>query len=222
MNPAPRGPSPHDPPSTYRLGIAKQEEFAQSCGAAGLLCAAMELGRTELWNGCPLDTVSGQAEPFMFQSINGVPPGADLHQEGYSFPTGLIDTARRLGLDGHVHVVPPVSSSLVPMFGERILDELQAMRIYLQDGPEEPLGPHQRRLRAVVLIAHQTGAEPADEQLRYVLERPDGSVMDPATGRNHDNPSHLNQMTKAGQYANTGVSVVIIDPHWKPTGRPHH
>ncbi|OJH39700.1 hypothetical protein [Cystobacter ferrugineus] len=219
MNPAPRGPSPHESPSSYRLGIAKREEFAHSCGATGLLCAAMELGRTEFWNGSPLDTVPGKAEPLMFQSTNGVPPGEDLHQEGLSSPTGLIDTARRLGLDGHVHVVPPVPSSLVPMFGEHIVDELQSMRIYLQDGPEEPLGPHQRRLRAVVFIAHPTGPEPADEQLRYVLERPDGSVMDPATGQNHDNPGLMNQMMKTGQYANTGVSVVITDPHWRPTGR---
>jgi cysteine protease IpaJ len=179
----------------------------------------MELGRTELWNGCPLDTVPGQAERFLFQCINRVPPERDLQAEVESFPTGLIDAARRLELDGHLHVVPPIASSLVAMFGDGIMEELQSLRIHLQDGPEEPLGPHQRRLRAVVFITHPTGPEPTPDRLRYVLERPDGTVMDPATGRNHDDPGHLNHMTKTGRYANTGVSVVLTDPHWQPMRR---
>ncbi|WNG25345.1 hypothetical protein F0U62_15895 [Cystobacter fuscus] len=179
----------------------------------------MELGRTELWNGCPLDTVPGQAERFLFQCVNRVPPDRDLQAEAESFPTGLIDAARRLELDGHLHVVPPIDSSLVSMFGDGIMEELRALRIHLQDGPEEPLGPHQRRLRAVVFIPHPTGPEPVRNRLRYVLERPDGTVMDPATGRNHDDPGHLNQMTKTGRYADTGISVVLTDPHWKPMRR---
>jgi len=205
-----------EPHLSYRQGIAKQEEFANSCGATSLLCAAMELGRTELWNGCPLDTSPGPAESFMYQSTNGVPPEGNLHDEGYSSPTGLLETARRLGLDGYVHVVLPVTSSLIEMFGGGILDDLYSMRVHIEDGPEAQIGPHQRRLRVVIFTAHETGPEPAARQLRYVMERPDDSVMDPATGRNYEHPGHMNQAMTTGRYSDTGVSVVISDPHWKP------
>ncbi|ATB37630.1 hypothetical protein CYFUS_003055 [Cystobacter fuscus] len=212
-NPAPSGPSRAKSSQAYRLGIAKQEEFTHSCGATGLLCAAMELGRTRLWNGCPIDTEPAQAERLLFQFINRIPPERDLQAEGESVPTWFIEAIRRLELDGHLHVVPPIDSSLVAMFGGGIMEEIRSMRIHLQNGPEEPLGPHQRRLRMVIFVPHPTGPEPAPNRLRYVLERPDGTVMDPATGQNHDNPGQLNQRTKAGRYADTGVSVVITDPH---------
>ncbi|MET0404574.1 MAG: hypothetical protein ABW123_19325 [Cystobacter sp.] len=207
------------PPPTYRASVARRKQFPHSSSATALLCCALEMGRSELWEGTPLEAEaeSEKAEGVIYRTILGLPAGSSLDDAGFSPLAGLIGTARRLAFECYVHVSRPMPETLVDIFGEGIVEALGALNVPIEEGSEFWLDANQRRLRLVSFDASKPDEEPVPKEMRYVMERPNDSIMNPETGENHENPKRLNETSTTGKYANTGVSLVIIDTQWKPS-----
>jgi cysteine protease IpaJ len=193
------------PPYQAKPNATMMQGYPMSCGAATLVSASMELGRTE-FQGTPLDDrFKHPCEGRVYASTSGV---SDASKAGYSYPAGIIKTAREMGLEGHVHMVPGFKTGALETFFPGAVNQVNDMGAKVDKGPEVPLHDNQRRLR--VLTTQGIG-------LHYVMERPNGSVMDPATGKTYKNLDTL--VKDAGwskNYSDTGLSVVLTDPSWPP------
>ncbi|MFY0578994.1 hypothetical protein ACN28S_36230 [Cystobacter fuscus] len=207
------------PTPTYAPVAQKKQAYTNSCGAASLLCAATELGSTHLGNQ-PLDTRTNASETQIYQATSGAYSMGNPENSGYSFPDRIVATGRALGLNGHVHMTNSLPSQVIKYFGGNVVNNLHATGVPIEEGPERQLAANQRRLRVVVVTANVAGRVPVMAGLHYIMERPDGSIMDPASGRNYNNIHELNQeMAQAGlpgvgrmmstHYANSGISVVL-------------
>jgi hypothetical protein len=166
----------------------KTQVYTNSCGAAALLCAAVELGHTEPPSGLPNSRlgqlselrVDDNSEIALYQITSGATTGRNATKEvgsntGYSYPQNVIFAARMLNLSAAIHVVPKLITPLVKAFHQDAVGQCNASGIQINELSNLPtLGTTQRRLRIVV---------PYGAGLHYVLERPDGTFMDPATGQ---------------------------------------
>jgi len=107
------------------MRVNKRQMYLQSCGAATLLCAAMELGVRHLpnlpgsilSNGQPRNA-DGTCESAIHQITSGAATGGNARlmpnqNTGYSIPYSLALAAQLLGLDVRVHMLPGLISSSV-------------------------------------------------------------------------------------------------------------
>jgi cysteine protease IpaJ len=209
----------------------RKQEYANSCGAASLLCASKELGKTNLptvdgefrWQGQPLDTRTSAAEQAIYSVSSGTANrNGDLKNEGYSQPDKLIQAADRLGLKSQVQVAPGIHGKVLETINPGLVTRLNEAGVEINRGPEQPLNENQRRLRVVRANVGVLDLPKGPVGLHYVLERPNGSVMDPATGFDYNNLSTLNKTMAAssqgiegtngwlkGSYTDTGISIIV-------------
>jgi cysteine protease IpaJ len=208
-----------------------QQTYPNSCGAVGLLCASMEMGKTEMFAGknskgdmqppVKLQTNNPMAEQAIYKHTSNAKPGQDPNNGPYSYPDRIVSTARVMGLNGEVQMVPGVTSSALKATKGDVVSRLQGSGVPIKEGAEPPLTEEQRRLRVVVSTANVGGKVPIAGGLHYIMERPNGTIMDPASGRNYQNLQSLNaELAKTpihdktgkmltGHYMDSGVSVVL-------------
>lgn len=190
--------------------MRKQQMYANSCGAASLLCAAGELGVTRLpeiagsmCSGQSL-AANGACETSLYQITSGAttgrnPAGRDLSKAGYSMPHNMVLAARLLGLDARVYMDGRLAAAIAWAYPEcRSITEQSGVRV-LQT-PPPPLDPNQRLLK-VLGVMKVAG-------LHYVMQRPTGSYMDPNDGRDYDNFDEMNN-SWLKSYADTGISILV-------------
>jgi len=182
-----------------------QQTHAQSCGAACLMVAAKELGVTSL----PKDINYGWGAGHDFSAgftvavENALYATTSNWQFAYSMPAFVGKAARRMGLDVTVHMsgccIPPLLQCLYP----QAVAQCAQLNIDVEQGGYGQLAENERALCVVGIGGGLFG-------LHYVLHRPDGSYMDPATNANY------NWFIAMGQgcgnmlkYLDTGISVVV-------------
>ena len=168
------------------------QSYGGSCGAVCLMCAAIELNIRQIRTLPPesrymhwpivapidLDT-NEQCERIIYNATgqNGGP--GDPGNWGYSMPSDIVITARRLGL--RAEVISYETNSLERLTG-RYPEEVPLLKLMMAHKPEA--GQHspdrpawgRREIRALW----------KGRWLHYILVRPDGTAMDPANGSNYE------------------------------------
>lgn len=196
-----------------------QQTFPQSCGAATLMCAALELGINELpanninflWAG-PRRLKKGPTKEAEIQ-IYSVTSGENkipTMVSGYSLPSKLALAADILDLEMTVHLPPSVTSTiLTTLYPSEIVDARNAGVNIVRSIPPR-LILDQVRLR--ILRVGGAGFFNIASGLHYVLERRNGSVMDPALGQNYANLDELQRLLRTmakTAYVDTGITVTL-------------
>ncbi|ANC04061.1 hypothetical protein AB688_18895 [Pseudomonas putida] len=187
----------------------KKQDFAFSCGAASLLCAAAELGVTTMPNTGARST--GQAlqanyfcEAALYQITSGSVTGgrldkeqADLSKLGYSFPHNVAIAARELGLDVKIYMSGMIASALSTFYPDA---ETKCVRAGFPIIHSEPpaLAANRRALKIVMTFGIG---------LHYVMQRPDGTYMDPGDGKDFADFKQMNLWNKC--YNATGITLVL-------------
>lgn len=196
----------------------KRQQFANSCGAASLLCAAIELGVPQipfnptytLWLNGPTPLASNNVcETALYQVTSNNPGNINAAGWGYSMPSNVVRCARMLGLQAWA-----VAYRTWTVRGLKIgyRDELDALRMI--NALAEPGGSwrgsnhstlgllgHQRELKVLMGRGrHNFGG------LHYVMVRPDRSVMEPGAGA--DYPAVDNAKTAVNMHG-TGLSIFV-------------
>ncbi|WP_460950576.1 hypothetical protein AB6N16_25385 [Pseudomonas marginalis] len=209
----------HQPPDPVSQ-IAKKQVFPNSCGAAALLCAAKELGvdKIPVLTGSMsehlgVDTLEldNRCESDLYRITSGcttVRHGqTDLEQAGYSMPDSLVIAGRLLGLDMKVEKNPGMLVAGLNWLYPTIENKLRGIGCPI-DLPGPALDSNEVKLEAMAVscVGLPIG-------LHWVVQRADGSYMDPATGENQKNFSALNNRLKkaAGRalgYYPSGISIV--------------
>jgi hypothetical protein len=188
-----------------------KQNYANSCGAVCLLCAAKELGIDKFpnikpWNGKPL-VVNTNCEGDVFKYTGtgklgtGGKPGTALSDLGYSMPAKLAAVARSLGLQNcNVYMRQGFYATMLSTFYSSAMEDGRGSDIPIVEQEMPGLAWNQRALR-VMAVQKVLG-------LHYVMQRPDGSYMDPGDGQNFDNFGALNASWMKG-YADTGIALVV-------------
>ena len=210
--------------------LARKQIFANSCGAASLLCAAKELGidkmpvfkdslsditgidSLELTNNCESDLYQ-----ITSRNYNPLMHHTNVSDSGYSMPEDIVIAARIIGLDTYAIENNTFFSKALSFIYPEVKEKLSSIGCELRQS-DTPLNPNQRKLEAVAV---SIAGVPAG--LHWVLCRPDNSYMDPGTGGNSPDFSGMQaEMKKSNNkfygYYKTGISVVLTktekaDPH---------
>jgi cysteine protease IpaJ len=186
----------------------KKQYYANSCGAACLLCAALELGHTNFAaiGNCSAGTLANDhvSEARLYYVSSGAAaaglPTVGLAKRGYSMPSNLIAAAQHIGFtNATVYMRSTLSKTLLKAFyASEVQACLNMANVNVVEGSNAKfshrpaLGQNEYKLVIV---------EPVMVCLHYVLHRPDGSYMDPASG---------NDMASMPSYYNrSGISIVL-------------
>ena len=208
-------------PAPLRRQLAKRQEHPNSCGAAALLCAAKELGvqKMPLFKGSfcakqgvdtlELDTRC-ESDLFMITgNCMGDKKGqAKLEKAGYSMPDQIVLAGRQLGLFMRVEKNQSLIANTLSGLYPKIEAELNAMGCPVVP-PMYSLKFNEIRLEA---LAGSFVGVPFT--LHWVMQRPDGSYMDPRTGENYQDFSALKKGAKQNinkwvSYYQSGISIVV-------------
>jgi hypothetical protein len=206
----------------------KQQRYPDSCGAASLLCAAIELGLTNLpdlghgplpaylsnfnplalsnqgWDGRALQTTD-QCETAIYYVTSG------RTLRGYSLPSAISRAALALGLRVTAYLGtfwrrPFSLPGLTAAYPNEIAD-VRNLGINIHSRAFMYLKTNQRALSVLVRTGRRGGG------LHYVMRRPGGSFMDPDTGADHSWWTfihHRRPVTGAAiPTTYTGVSLVL-------------
>lgn len=178
--------------------LSKRQSLPNSCGAAALLCAALELGVTMLPSAnsatIPL-AATDEIEHAIYRFTSG-DTASELRAGSYSPPDRIVLCARRLGLEGRISARNTAfSGRIAPAMGVAVQESCGRHRIEIEDSDSLPFVDFNARRLAIVVAG-------SEQSLHYVMVRPDGSVMDPGTGQNRRFP----------QLSDTGVSVILSRP----------
>ncbi|MFJ4153303.1 hypothetical protein ACIPZF_00620 [Pseudomonas sp. NPDC089752] len=194
--------------------MRKQQQFNNSCGAASLLCAAVELQARQLPNvggsnrGQPL-AVTPTCEAALYEITSGALTGGHvkpiIHGAlGYSLPHNLAIAARELGLDVAIYIHGRLSSMISTFYPDAEPNCIRAgFTVNHREAPS--LAHNQRALK--VMISGGVG-------LHYVMKRSDGTYMDPADGNDFTSFNHMNSWSK--MYKFTGITLVLSSPLGAP------
>lgn len=182
----------------------KKQAFGFSCGAASLLCAAVELDANALPGGLSatdaLRTNMCEVELYKITSgaiTGGVVKPFDPTKAGYSYPHNVALAARSLGLNVTIYMDGFVASALSVAYPQC---EEQCIRAGFPviHGPPPALAANRRAL--IVVTTFLIG-------LHYVMERPGGGYMDPNDGADFTDFKAMNMLSKA--YGKTGITLVL-------------
>jgi hypothetical protein len=206
--------------ATSNEHLAKKQVFANSCGAASLLCVAKELGIEKIPAligsmseslGCDTLELDNRCESDIYTITSGNGTQRRHHDNlmsaGYSMPDGIVTAGRLLGLKMTVEEAPNVFSKVLSWLYPEAKSRLPSMGCTVAHGPNAlETGQAKIEAMAVTLVGLPVG-------LHWVVQRSDGSYMDPATGKNHKGFSELNAGAKqAGHgvlgYRQTGISII--------------
>jgi len=188
--------------------INRQQHYANACGAVCLLCAALELGKTNFpaIGTCGAMTLGNDfySERALYYISSGAAaagrPIGGLAGEGYSMPSRLIEAAVHIGFqNATVYMRSTLSKEVLKAF---YANEVQACRNLANVNVVE--GKAARSSRRAALAGNEyklVVTEPFLVSLHYVLHRPDGRYMDPATGNDSASMPTL--------YNRSGISIVI-------------
>ncbi|WP_206429726.1 hypothetical protein [Pseudomonas chlororaphis] len=131
----------------------------------------------------------------------------NLMDAGYSMPDGIVTAGRLLGLKMTVEENPNIFSKALSWFYPEAKSRLSGMGCAVVHGPNA-LEPGQAKIEAMVVtfVGLPVG-------LHWVVQRSDGSYMDPATGKNHKVFSELNASAKQARhgvlgYRQTRISII--------------
>lgn len=195
----------------------KVQDFSNSCGACALLVTAKELGIQQM-SDIPSSEKSMQSnqgvlvlnklsEEDIYRVTSGSTETTDLDKAGYSMPSGIVKAAKLLGLQTKV---TKDESRLSKVIENRYPDEetkLKSMGNEPQLASDADKGHY--RLEVMIYVDQN---EPTEE-LHWVVKRPDGSYMNPGTGKNANDSNQLNEHLKSSgtSLMYTGISVIV----WK-------
>lgn len=202
-----------------------RQTYENSCGAAALLCAATELGITQIpragrWSfleaSTPLVGNTGEVSQALLgwrgdYFVNGLVEGGQRVEaalyavtsgdlKGYSVPSRVAGCARQLGLTIRIYLGPgPASAALLLAYpNERAACADQGVAIHETASP----GATEKERELVVL---QVGLG-----LHYVMRRPPNcgfdTYMDPANGKDY---TDFDALKGNGKYVDTGVSLMV-------------
>lgn len=209
--------------------------FSNSCGAASLLCAAIELDVKQiparpalqnLWNVESTITLPNgdyESERKIYAVTSGIARTAvpDI-DTGYSLPSNIARAVKALGLDATAYVPYNLSGILLRfLYGDEIVNSINAgMPVIYAYAP--PLIENQRLLK-VFRVGDAAFWKPATG-LHYVMQRPNNSLMDPAAF--YDDKGHpggddfisvdnciQHHRTQNRYYQDTGISILISKKH---------
>jgi hypothetical protein len=193
-----------------------EQNYKNSCGAAGLLTIACEMGvpemttlpgsyherklgscqaRLSLAKRCEMDI-------YMMTSNIGSSEEEDLENAGYSMPNHIVSAARAMGLKSEVREKPGVYAAVLNNIYPEACEGLLADGIEIKNS-NEPLKEGELEMKAMAV----TGAGiPAG--LHWVVARPDGTYMDPANGKNYSSFERLKDAAPAGTGALSGMGAL--------------
>lgn len=197
-----------------QMKVHYKQQHDNSCGAACLLCAAIELGITEIPESPHyMLTLGGRAleatttcETALYQIITGQGDNIRTESWGYGMPSGIVRCARFLGLDVTVYGFNTWTIKGLSWSYAQELQTIQDLGVLLRvDAPRTnlTLQPDERELRVLLgrsLCPLTIGA------LHYVMVRDDGSTMEPGYGEEY--PS-VELAKKRIAMHGTGLSIVV-------------
>lgn len=199
-----------------------------SCGAACLMCAAQELGITwtppnpdwgTLWQrGTPLSC--DQTTELRIYSVTSGHAGAIRDPRyGHSLPSYICEVAKVMGLDAAGFAPNDLFGSLLQLLFRSEYARAETMGVAIRKGP--PPKPRQdERLLRVIRNGRRHWPLPAID-LHWIMERPDGSIMDPAgfefgygPGTAWNAPSletvTKTRLTQGIDYVDTGAGLMLF------------
>jgi cysteine protease IpaJ len=183
--------------------VAHTQGYAYSCGAACLLCAAVELGVVTFPDGSPL-IVNVNNENRIYAQVGEGAPGTGLADRGYSMPARIAAMARSLGLGAEIYMRPGAYATMLSTFYSSAVTQAQQAGFTIIDQPTPPtIGDGYRDIK-VMAVMKVVG-------LHYVLQRPDGSYMDPADGVEAATLEGINN-SWFKSYADTGILIRVSRP----------
>lgn len=195
-----------------------RQTFPNSCGAASLMCAAVELGTTAVPQDTTVHAMWFAAQPMaspnlacenLIYAVTSGATGFATAASGYSLPSRIGKAARALGLTT-IAFVPTsiIGTALLALYGTEELDAKSVGTLTVRKAA--PLPTEGQRLLKVMRVGDATSKLPATG-LHYVMLRPDGTVMDPANGQNFPDMDILIAAQNAQDvfYADTGVAILI-------------
>ncbi len=207
-----------------RVDLRQIEE--NSCSAACLTCAAIELGIKD-WQDTRQRTPLNPDRRSLasIQTMIALQP---TNRSGvlYSMPTSIVLVARFLTLYGSIYCAPGTASFFQRIRYRRQEDFAQQHNILVNrvSLSDKVLAPNQRELRVVYWHSSNLTCLPdfllsaATPGLHYVMRREDNSIMDPAVGRSYESMEALNDAHEeraaelAGnvlQLKDTGIGVFL-------------
>lgn len=199
--------------------VKYQQTFTNSCGAATLLCAALELNVLTipqsnihpLWIGAHniVQPNGDQQSEIMLYAVTSGATGAPNNNSGYSLPSRIAAAARELGLTTIAYVPQSILGGLLLfLYGNEQIDAQNAGMLLKREAAPTLLGT--QRLLKVLRVGDASSWLPATG-LHYVMQRPDLSIMDPAVGQNFPDLDLCIQSHQANGtfYQDTGVAILI-------------
>lgn len=199
--------------------IAYKQTFPNSCGAASLMCAAIENGVLNipanealhpLWVGeHAINPRGDRHSEVMIYAVTCGAIGAPTNNSGYSLPSKIAAAAKALGLTTIAFVPQTVTGNLLlALYNTEQVDALQIGMLLKRNAA--PLPEHNQRLLKILRVGSATSWLPATG-LHYVMQRPDLSIMDPAVGQNFPDLTLAIQAHQANGifYEDTGLAILV-------------
>jgi hypothetical protein len=190
-----------------------QQSYTNSCGAVALMCAAKELGIDTLpavppWDpNTPIPSPSCESQIFQYTGTGG--PTVAVGNRGYSMPAKLAIVARTLGLKNPtIYMRPGFYATMLATFYDSAIRDANESGLPIVNQAPPQLQPWQRALK-VMAVMKVVG-------LHWVMERPDGSYMDPGDGQDFASFDAL-KAPFLKSYADTGITLVV-DSEWSNFG----
>jgi hypothetical protein len=161
-----------------------KQTYENSCGAVGLMCAALELGVSELpsvngwryWTSKEDFTEATDVVERRIYSVTCGKPEDEPHKQNssISLPSNIGKAAKKLGLSMHVYLAGTGKCTYLLKIFDKERGQVEADGVRVDDGEPPAIKEDERRL----LVLHHAGNL---SKLHWVMQRP-GSVMDPGAG----------------------------------------
>ena len=189
------------------------QQYPNDCGAQALRQAAHELKINEiphsnlyLFSGQPIS--SSNAEDAIYGitgdllSIRGTSRVTQPHNGGYSYPANILKCANQLGLDGRFYCSSLLTRIYMSTaYGKEWAEANQYSSI---NHCSPPVLYDNERLLVVV----NQGS-----QLHYIMQRPDKTCYDPATGSTYKT---LKEYSTTTHWKPSGISILVCNPEGYP------
>ena len=197
-----------------------RQTYKNSCGAATLLCAIIDLGYTHLpadpslhplWVG-GADLTKGptkQAETIIYAVTSGCDRCPD-NGSGYSLPSRIAKVCQAIDLKAQVYVPSEIVPSLLLLFYPNEMSHATRNGMETErTAPPKPIG-NELLLRVIRVGGDRMFG--VNLGLHYVLERPNNWVMDPALGWEHSSLDQLILFHKKmyqTSYVDSGLGILL-------------